>query len=61
MPAERRAKLAALFGPGPVAPARADQIATVVEHGLDGLVTTAAAGGVDAALALARDVQRGVR
>jgi aspartyl-tRNA(Asn)/glutamyl-tRNA(Gln) amidotransferase subunit B len=54
MPAERRAKLAALFGPGPVGHARADQIATVVEHGIDGLVTAAAGAGVDGALALAR-------
>ncbi len=54
MPAERRAKLAALFGPGPVGHARADQIATVVEHGLAELVTAAAAAGVDGALALAR-------
>ncbi len=54
MPAERRAKLAALFGPEPVGHARADQIATVVEHGLDGLVIAAARAGVDSALALAR-------
>ena len=54
MPAERRAKLAALFGPGPVGHARADQIATVVEHRLDELVTAAAGAGVDSALALAR-------
>jgi aspartyl-tRNA(Asn)/glutamyl-tRNA(Gln) amidotransferase subunit B len=54
MPADRRAKLAALFGPEPPARARADQIATVVEHGLDGLVITAAGAGVDGALALAR-------
>ena len=54
MPADRRAKLAALFGPEPPTRARADQIATVVEHGLDGLVSEAAAAGVDGALALAR-------
>jgi aspartyl-tRNA(Asn)/glutamyl-tRNA(Gln) amidotransferase subunit B len=54
MPADRRDKLAALFGPEPLAHARADQIATVVEHGLDGLVAAAAAGGVEGALALAR-------
>ncbi len=54
MPAERRDKLAGLLGPEPVSRARADQIATVVEHGLDGLVTAAAGAGVDAALALAR-------
>ncbi|HEY5023892.1 MAG TPA: Asp-tRNA(Asn)/Glu-tRNA(Gln) amidotransferase subunit GatB [Acidimicrobiales bacterium] len=54
MPAERRAKLAALWGPEPLSHARAEQIATVVEHGLDGLVTAAAAAGVQSALALAR-------
>ena len=54
MPAERRAKLAALVGPGPISAARADQIATVVEHGLDGLVVAAAGAGIDGALALAR-------
>jgi aspartyl-tRNA(Asn)/glutamyl-tRNA(Gln) amidotransferase subunit B len=54
LPAERRLKLAALFGLEPPTRARTDQIATVVEHGLDGLVTAAAAAGVDGALALAR-------
>jgi aspartyl-tRNA(Asn)/glutamyl-tRNA(Gln) amidotransferase subunit B len=54
MPAERRRRLAALFGPGTLDGARTDQIATVTEHGLDGLVTSAAEGGVDPALALAR-------
>ena len=54
MPAERRDKLAALFGPEPVGHARAEQIATVVEHGLDGLVQAAAKAGIDSALALAR-------
>ena len=54
MPADRRAKLAALFGPEPLTHARADQIATVVEHGLDGLVNAAAGAGVEGALALAR-------
>jgi aspartyl-tRNA(Asn)/glutamyl-tRNA(Gln) amidotransferase subunit B len=54
MPAERRDKLAGLLGPEPVSRARADQIATVVANGLDGLVTAAAGAGVDAALALAR-------
>jgi aspartyl-tRNA(Asn)/glutamyl-tRNA(Gln) amidotransferase subunit B len=54
MPADRRGKLAALLGPEPPTPARADQIATVVEHGLDGLLTAAAGAGVDVALALAR-------
>ena len=42
------------WGPSRCTRARADQIATVVEHGLDGLVTAAAAAGVDGALALAR-------
>jgi aspartyl-tRNA(Asn)/glutamyl-tRNA(Gln) amidotransferase subunit B len=54
MPAERRDKLAALLGPEPLTKARADQIATVVEHGLDELVLAAAGLGVDVALALAR-------
>ena len=54
MPADRRDKLAALFGPEPPTRARADQIATVVEHGLDSLVSAAADAGVDGALALAR-------
>jgi aspartyl-tRNA(Asn)/glutamyl-tRNA(Gln) amidotransferase subunit B len=54
MPGHRRAKLAALFGPEPPEHARADQIATVVEHGLDDLVTAAATAGVDPGLALAR-------
>ena len=54
MPAQRRAKLAALFGPEPLTRARTDQIATVVEHGLDALVLVAADAGADSALALAR-------
>jgi len=54
MPADRRDKLASLLGPEPPTRARADQIATVVEHGLDGLVSAAADAGVDGALALAR-------
>jgi aspartyl-tRNA(Asn)/glutamyl-tRNA(Gln) amidotransferase subunit B len=54
MPAERRDKLAALFGPEPVGRAVADQIATVVEHGLDGLVTAAAGAGIDPGRVLAR-------
>jgi Asp-tRNA(Asn)/Glu-tRNA(Gln) amidotransferase B subunit len=54
MPALRRDKLAALFGPESPAKARADQIATVVEHGLDGLVIAAGAAGVEPGLALAR-------
>ncbi len=53
MPAERRVRIAALFGPGPLSDARADQIATVVDLGLDPLVLAAAAE-VDPALALAR-------
>jgi aspartyl-tRNA(Asn)/glutamyl-tRNA(Gln) amidotransferase subunit B len=54
MPAERRHRLAALLGSGTPTKARADQIATVVEHGLDELVITAAGEGVDVGLALAR-------
>ncbi|MDR3649269.1 MAG: Asp-tRNA(Asn)/Glu-tRNA(Gln) amidotransferase subunit GatB [Acidimicrobiales bacterium] len=54
MPADRRDKLASLLGLEPPTRARADQIATVVEHGLDGLVSAAADAGVDVALALAR-------
>jgi aspartyl-tRNA(Asn)/glutamyl-tRNA(Gln) amidotransferase subunit B len=54
MPAERRARLAELFGRAEPTPARTDQIATVVEHGLDPLVTAAAGAGIDPALALAR-------
>jgi aspartyl-tRNA(Asn)/glutamyl-tRNA(Gln) amidotransferase subunit B len=54
MPADRREKLAALLGPDGASPAKADQIATVVENGLDGLMTTAVAAGIGAPLALAR-------
>jgi aspartyl-tRNA(Asn)/glutamyl-tRNA(Gln) amidotransferase subunit B len=54
MPAERRAKIAALFGPDPVTDAHADQIATVVENGLDDLVVRATEDGVDPSRALAR-------
>jgi aspartyl-tRNA(Asn)/glutamyl-tRNA(Gln) amidotransferase subunit B len=54
MPADRRAELAALFGSEPATKARADQIATVVEHGLDGLVIGATGSGIDSGLALAR-------
>ncbi len=65
LPAERRARLRQLLGapaaPGapwdPGAPptaAQEDQIATVVEHGLDELVTSAAEDGVAPSLALAR-------
>ncbi|MGH9017560.1 MAG: Asp-tRNA(Asn)/Glu-tRNA(Gln) amidotransferase subunit GatB [Acidimicrobiales bacterium] len=54
MPADRRAALTALLGSDGPSPARADQISTVVEHGLDTLMTTAVEAGVGAALALAR-------
>jgi len=56
MPAERRRQLAAFFGDEVLESggARADQVATVVDLGLDGLVQAAVAEGVPAALALAR-------
>jgi aspartyl-tRNA(Asn)/glutamyl-tRNA(Gln) amidotransferase subunit B len=54
MPADRRAALADLLGADGSSTARTDQIATVVEHGLDELMTVAVHGGVGAALALAR-------
>jgi aspartyl-tRNA(Asn)/glutamyl-tRNA(Gln) amidotransferase subunit B len=54
MPADRRAALAALLGPDGSSGARRDQIATVVEHGLDDLMTEAVGAGIGAALALAR-------
>ena len=54
MPADRREKLAGLLGPDASSPAKADQIATVVENGLDALMTAAVNAGVGAALALAR-------
>ena len=54
MPADRRATLLALLGPDGASAARADQIATVVENGLDALVTTAVEAGIGAPLALAR-------
>ena len=54
MPADRRAKLAELFGPELPTGARADQIATVVDLGLDELVLQAVAHGVDPPRALAR-------
>ncbi|HXQ76358.1 MAG TPA: Asp-tRNA(Asn)/Glu-tRNA(Gln) amidotransferase subunit GatB [Acidimicrobiales bacterium] len=54
MPADRRAALVALLGPDGTSGARTDQISTVVEHGLDDLMTAAVDGGVGAALALAR-------
>jgi aspartyl-tRNA(Asn)/glutamyl-tRNA(Gln) amidotransferase subunit B len=53
MPADRRAALAALLGDA-ASGARTDQISTVVEHGLDVLMTTAVDAGIGAALALAR-------
>jgi aspartyl-tRNA(Asn)/glutamyl-tRNA(Gln) amidotransferase subunit B len=54
MPADRRAALAALLGPDGSSGARRDQIATVVEHGLDDLMTRAVGAGIGAPLALAR-------
>ncbi len=54
MPADRRAAVTALLGGGEPSDARSDQVATVVELGLDHLVTAAASAGVDPALALAR-------
>ena len=57
MPADRRARLQALLAPAngaQVSEAHADQIATVVELGLDDLVVAAADAGVPATLALAR-------
>ena len=54
MPADRRAKLAGLFGPELPTGTRAGQIATVVDLGLDELVLAAVAHGIDPARALAR-------
>ena len=54
MPAARRAKLAALFGPELHVGALASQIQTVVNDELDTLVTSSAAAGIDPELALAR-------
>jgi aspartyl-tRNA(Asn)/glutamyl-tRNA(Gln) amidotransferase subunit B len=54
MPADRRAALTELLPAHDRTEARTDQIATVVELGLDHLVTVAVDGGVDATLALAR-------
>jgi len=54
MPADRRATLVALLGPDGWSEARTDQIATVVEHGLDALMIAAVEAGIGAALALAR-------
>ncbi|HUC38451.1 MAG TPA: Asp-tRNA(Asn)/Glu-tRNA(Gln) amidotransferase subunit GatB [Acidimicrobiales bacterium] len=54
MPAERRAKLFDLFGGAEPTSALADQVATVVAQGLDGLVVAAVKAGVGPSLALAR-------
>jgi len=55
MPAVRRSELIELLGgPEAVTEAQADQVATVVDLGLDALVTVAVAAGVGSALALAR-------
>jgi aspartyl-tRNA(Asn)/glutamyl-tRNA(Gln) amidotransferase subunit B len=55
MPAVRRARLIELLrDAGDVAESQVDQVATVVDLGLDGLVTAAVAGGVGSGLALAR-------
>jgi aspartyl-tRNA(Asn)/glutamyl-tRNA(Gln) amidotransferase subunit B len=54
MPADRREALVQLLGPEGSSQARKDQIATVVEHGLDVLMAAAVHGGVGAPLALAR-------
>ena len=53
MPADRRGELAAALGGSPTE-AEIDQIRAVVDLGLDGLVTDAAAAGAPTALALAR-------
>ena len=55
MPAARRARLVELLDdPGGPSTAHVDQVATVVDLGLDDLVTAAVAAGVSAGLALAR-------
>ena len=55
MPADRRARLVDLLdGAGGATDAQRDQVATVVDLGLDDLVVEAVAGGVGSALALAR-------
>jgi aspartyl-tRNA(Asn)/glutamyl-tRNA(Gln) amidotransferase subunit B len=55
MPAERRSRLIDLLGgPRGVTEAQIDQVATVVDLGLDQLVTQAVASGVGSGLALAR-------
>ena len=53
LPAARRVRLADLLGPEPTG-AQSDQVATVVDLGLDDLVVEAVAAGVPAPLALAR-------
>jgi aspartyl-tRNA(Asn)/glutamyl-tRNA(Gln) amidotransferase subunit B len=54
MPAARRARLVELLDDGPVSASHTDQVATVVDLGLDGLVVAAVAAGVGSGLALAR-------
>ncbi len=55
LPAARRQRLVALLdGDGPLPPSRLDQVATVVDLGLDDLVVEAVAAGVPAPLALSR-------
>ncbi len=55
LPAARRDRLVGLLGgAGSLSGSRADQVATVVDLGLDELVTAAVAAGVDAPLALNR-------
>jgi len=54
MPADRRARVAALLGDGASGGARADQIGTVVELGLDDLVVGAVGAGAEAERALVR-------
>jgi aspartyl-tRNA(Asn)/glutamyl-tRNA(Gln) amidotransferase subunit B len=55
MPAVRRARVIELLGgDGTVTDAQVDQVATVVDLALDGLVTAAVAAGVSSGLALAR-------
>ena len=55
LPRARRQRLVALLdGDGPLPPSRLDQVATVVDLGLDDLVVEAVAAGVPAPLALSR-------
>ncbi len=54
LPAQRREKLLELFGGDEPNTAHADQVATVVNLGLDEFVTEAVASGIEASLALAR-------